>query len=72
MSQHAQLLRYLQEGGTLTPLQALEKFGCLALSQRMGELRREGHPIVSEIIRLSNGKRVAQYQLVRTEEVSHA
>ena len=69
MSQHAQLLKYLRTGGTLTPLQALEQFGCLALSQRMGELRREGHPIVSEIIRLSNGKRVAQYRLLET---SHA
>jgi hypothetical protein len=67
MSQHAALLKYLRAGGSLTPLQALEQFGCLALSQRMGELRREGYPIVSEIIRLSNGKRVAQYRLMEVE-----
>jgi hypothetical protein len=35
----------------------------------MGELRREGYPIVSEIIRLGNGKRVAQYRLT---EADHA
>ena len=69
MSQHAALLKYLRAGGSLTPLQALDQFGCLALSQRMGELRREGWPIVSEPIRLSNGKRVAQYRLT---EVDHA
>lgn len=70
MSQADQLLKHLQAGGSLTPLQALEQYQCLALSQRMGELRRDGHPIVSEIVRLANGKRVARYSLA--QEVSHA
>jgi hypothetical protein len=67
--QHEAILMFLQGGGRLTPLKALEQFGCLSLSQRIGELIRAGHPIRSEMIRLSNGKRVAEYRL---EEKEHA
>ena len=41
MTQSDNILGYLVSGGTLTPLEALAKFGCLTLSQRMGEMRRD-------------------------------
>ncbi len=46
-TQQGKILRYLRNGGSLTPLEALSMFGCMALSQRCGELSRAGWPIVS-------------------------
>jgi hypothetical protein len=62
-TQHEAILAHLRDGHRLTPLAALELFGCLALSQRCGDLRRAGHPVVSEMVKLSNGKRVAEYRI---------
>ena len=63
MTQKEQILDHLRKGGSLTPLESLEMFGCLALSQRMGELRRDGWPIESHLVELPNGKRVARYRM---------
>ncbi len=62
-NQKTEILRYLAGGGTLTVLEAIEKFGCYALSQRCGELRKERWPVVSEMIDTPSGKRVARYSL---------
>lgn len=56
-----ELLMALQGGERLTPLIALNKFQCLSLSQRVGELKRAGWPIVSEMVSVGSGKRVACY-----------
>lgn len=58
-----ELLMALKNGEALTPLSALERFKCFSLSQRMGELRRGGWPIVSQMIALPSGKKVAQYRM---------
>lgn len=58
-----ELLSALKNGEMLTPLSALERYKCFSLSQRMGELRRAGWPIVSQMISLPSGKKVAQYRL---------
>jgi hypothetical protein len=57
------ILDYLKTGHTLTPLEALNKFQCFSLSQRVTDLRQAGHPIVTTMITLPSGKRVAQYRL---------
>jgi hypothetical protein len=57
------ILSYLQQGYTLTPLEALQKFNCFALSQRVTDLRQAGHRIVTKMIKLPSGKRVAEYKL---------
>ena len=61
MSQHDDILSYLQRGGRLTVLSALDMFGCYALSQRVGEIRRQGHRIESRTITTKNGKHVSEY-----------
>lgn len=58
-----ELLAALMNGERLTPLTALEKYRCFSLSQRMGDLRRSGWPIVSQMVKLSSGKSVAQYRM---------
>jgi hypothetical protein len=62
MSQKLEIVRHLAKGHRLTPLQALGRFGTLSLSQRIGELRREGWPIRSRLVEVGE-KRVAEYRL---------
>ena len=68
MSQKQQILRHLKGGKTLTPLQALKKFGCLTLSQRVTELRMEGHKIMRAMVEvrgmLGEKKKVGQYWMM--------
>lgn len=60
--QNERILRHLRSGKTLTPLQALHRFGCLRLSGRIYELRALGHGIASALVK-RNGKRIAQYRM---------
>jgi Helix-turn-helix domain len=57
------ILEHLQAGHTLTHIDALEKFRCWALSQRITDLRRKGHRILTEMVEVPSGKRIAQYRL---------
>jgi hypothetical protein len=56
-----ELLNALKNGEKLTPLSALERYKCFSLSQRMGELRRSGWPIRSEMVSVNSGKKVSCY-----------
>lgn len=65
MGQKQRVLNWLQEGKTLTRLQALTELGIFELSARLIELKQDGHKIKSESITVQNrwGEkcRVAQY-----------
>ena len=62
LTQRDRILRHLQAGRSITPLEALDLYGCFALSQRIGELKRLGHPIDAMVVR--NGrKQYARYQM---------
>jgi hypothetical protein len=63
-SQTACILKGLNNGLKLTPLLALEFYGCLRLGARIYELKRMGHQIETKIITTSSGKRVAQYSKI--------
>lgn len=62
-TQKEEILTCLILGEKLTVLSAIKKFGCYALSQRIGELKRDGYGsrIQSAMITLKNKKRVKQY-----------
>jgi len=62
MSQNQRIANYLKAGKTLTPLQALSKFDCWALSSRIANLNREGMGIKMKLVE-KNGKRFAMYYL---------
>jgi hypothetical protein len=47
----------------VTPLEALQQCGCLSLSQRCGEFRREGIRVSDRWVDLPNGKRVKAYRV---------
>ena len=66
MSQSQAILDYLQSGHVLTPLEALQKFGCFRLAARVHDLRAAGHNIVGHTVDTGSGKKVAQYHLQST------
>lgn len=59
-SQTERIKKYLTEHNSITPMQALNKFGCLRLAARIRELRDDGYLIVSTTV-TKNGKRYAKY-----------
>ena len=62
-SQNEQILRHLKAGGSLTPLQALRKYGCLRLGARIYNLKARGHNMRKELVTTPGGKRVARYSM---------
>ena len=62
MSQEQQILQYMSSGNPLTPIQALDKFGCFRLAARVKDLRDAGHTIYTEQVN-KNGKRFARYRM---------
>lgn len=71
-SQNRDILAHLKRGHSLTPLNALTRYGCFRLSARIYELRNgkyDGvkHPIVAVPEHLKNGKTVAKYKLGKSE-----
>ena len=49
-TQCEQVLHYLSNGGTLTPLDALRLFGCNRLAARINDLKRKGHEIAVAMV----------------------
>lgn len=62
-TQKANVRAWLLKGHSITPLEALNRFGSLRLSAIIFDLREEGMPIVTEKIQVAPRKRVAQYFL---------
>ena len=64
-SQCSAILEHLKKGLSITPLEALNRFGCFRLSARIHDLRhKQGYDnIVTERVLTSSGKYVAQYRL---------
>lgn len=48
MTQTEKILSFMQENGSITPLDALSEFGCMRLAARISDLRVQGHKIKSE------------------------
>jgi hypothetical protein len=62
-SQNALIKGWLLNGYSLTQLEALNQFGCFRLAARIADLRDKGLNIVTYMVTLENGKRVARYIL---------
>lgn len=63
MTQNDQILLALKKGARLTPLDALQKFGCMRLAARIYDLRWEGWEIHSRQRQLEGGKQCAEYRM---------
>ena len=67
-SQNALIKGWLLNGYSLTQLEALTQFGCFRLAARIADLRDKGLNIVTDMVTLENGKRVARYILKKWQE----
>lgn len=64
LSQEEAILRHLKSGQAITPLDALNLYRCFRLGARIYGLKKLGHKIESQMIKVASGKRVASYRLV--------
>jgi hypothetical protein len=61
-TQTVAILTALREGAELTPLDALQRFGCFRLGARIWDLRHRGHSITSRWVE-AGGARVKAYRM---------
>jgi hypothetical protein len=69
MKQAEEILAYLKTGKTLTPLEALDMFGCFRLASRVFDLKQDGWPIQCDKRDIGNGKVVGHYTLVNSKDL---
>lgn len=62
MNTNERILEYLQKGNSITPIEALDKFGCFRLSARIWELKKDGYDIET-VIETNGNKKFASYRL---------
>lgn len=72
MSQNKEILDHLKSGKTITPTEALDKFGCFRLGARIKNLRKKGETEGFDIIttiewNAARTKRWAKYHYVESE-----
>ena len=70
MTQNEKILKFMMTHKMgITPLQAMERFGCMRLSGRIHDLREMGYDISSEIVKVRNRYgdtcHVSRYKLVK-------
>ena len=59
-TQRSKVKKHLESGLPITPMDALERYGCFRLAAVILNLKKDGHNIVTHIIK-KNKKRFAQY-----------
>jgi hypothetical protein len=62
-TQKEQIKKYLLSRKTITPIQALNKFGCFRLAAVIYKLKNDGLKIVTEM-EYNKNKQFARYRLV--------
>ena len=62
MTQKEMIRNHLQANKSITPLEALEMYGCFRLPARIAELKEDGLQIKTDTVK-HNGKHFARYRL---------
>lgn len=61
------ILDYIDEFGSITPLEAIRDIGCYRLSARIADIKKLGYPVQTELIAVKNRRgtqsKVARYSL---------
>lgn len=64
-TQKEAILAYLMRGNSITPLEALNMYGCFRLGARIAEIKADGFLVHTEMFKdPGTGKRYARYSLV--------
>lgn len=64
-SQCDMIAKWLNDGYSITSLEALKRFGCMRLASRIHDLRERGMKINACKITTPSGKRVCEYVLAK-------
>lgn len=71
MTQNEMILNHLKMFGNITPMTAIEEYGCMRLAARISDLKERGHNIRTKMISRKNrfGKTVsfAEYFYIPSE-----
>ena len=62
-TQNQQIQAYLEKGKKITPIDALNKFGCFRLSARISDLRGKGLNIATKYV-TKDRKTFASYSII--------
>lgn len=62
-TQAKRILAHLARHDSITPMEALNLYGCFRLAARIAELKSAGHKIQTLHVRNDSGKRYARYVL---------
>lgn len=62
MTQKQMIMNHLRTYDGITPLEALNRYGCFRLGARIADLKNDGIGIRTEMVK-ENGKRYARYRL---------
>jgi hypothetical protein len=68
MTQNQAILKHLRRHKTITTLEAVREIGCLRLSERIRELKRDGHKIGGHMCKVKTrhgSATVKRYYLVK-------
>lgn len=72
MTQSEKIINYMKTHGSITARQAYQ-MGIMRLASRISDLKREGHKITSETVKVKNrdgsSSYVSKYSLLKTSEV---
>jgi hypothetical protein len=66
-SQYQSIRGDLLAGLSITPLEALNRYGCFRLAAVIHKLRKDGHKIVTEDAVSADGKHFARYRMEHPE-----
>ena len=64
--QNRVILNYLESGGSLSSIEALNRFQCFRLAARVRDLRKAGHDIQTKTVK-EDGKKYAVYSLPKIQ-----
>lgn len=53
-TQNQRILDYMEQHGSITQLEALNACSVMRLASRISDLRRKGHPIESQMVKVTN------------------
>lgn len=56
---------WMEQGYSITSLEALKRFGCMRLASRICDLRDRGYNIATCKIKTPSGKYVTEYSLIK-------
>ena len=57
LSQKKQILAYMKEGNRITPIEALNLFGCFRLPARIADIKADGISVKSEFVKVGPHKK---------------